>query len=85
MDDETLKFFAKICFREATAKDYSDWAIYCLEQGLDSKNLRIPVSMFNAGYTCEVESYFIKSLDKLNWNYPTNEEGFLTKLWKRIF
>ena len=74
MDDETLKFFAKYCLRETTVKDFSDWAIYCLEQGLDSKNLRILASMFNAQYLSEIQTYFIKSLDELNLAYPVEEK-----------
>ena len=74
MNDETIKLFAKHCFREASAKDFSDWAIYCLEQGIDSKNIRILASMFNAQYVSEVETYFIRSLDDLNWNYPIKEK-----------
>ena len=73
MNDETLKFFAKYCFGETSVKDFSDWAIDCLEHGLDSKNLRILASMFNAQYLAEVETYFIKSLDEMNLDYPTDE------------
>ena len=83
MDDATLKFFAKICFNEVTVKDYSDWAIYSLEKGFDSKNLRILASMFNAGYISEVEPYFKKSLNELNLSYPIVEE-FLPEYAKSI-
>lgn len=83
MNDETIKLFAKHCFREASAKDFSDWAIFCLEQGINSKNIRILSSMFNAQYVSEVETYFFRSLDDLNWNYPL-AENFLLEYAKLI-
>lgn len=70
MDNETLKFFAKYCLEETSPRDFSDWAIYCLEKRLDSKNLRILASMFDAQYVIEIEPYFTKSLNDLNMNYP---------------
>jgi hypothetical protein len=74
MNDETITFFAKYCFQEVSAKDFSDWAIYCLEQGIDSKNIRILASMFNTQSISEVKTYFIRSLDDLNLNYPIAEK-----------
>ncbi len=77
MNDQTLKLFSKYCLHETSAKDFSDWAIYCLEHGIDSKNIRILASMFTAQYESEVSTYFFKSLDDLNWNYPSAENCLL--------
>ncbi len=74
MKEETIKLFAKICFGEVSARDYSDWAIYCLEQGMDSKNIRILASMFNTKSVSEVATYFIRYLDDLNWHYPLEKD-----------
>lgn len=71
--NENLGFFAKYCFGEIAPKDFSDWAIYCLEEGLDSKNLRILASMFDVLYVSELEPYFVKSLDDLGLDYPKEE------------
>lgn len=73
MNNETIKLFAKYCFGEASARDFSDWAINCLENGFDSKNIRILASMFNAQYLSEIEPYFIRVLDDLNRDYPKEE------------
>lgn len=83
MDDETLKFFAKYCLRETDTRDFSDWAVHCLEKNLDSKNLRILASSFNVQYSSEIEPYFVKSLDELGLNYPIAEK-FLPKYAKFI-
>ncbi len=77
MNDETLKLFAKYCLHETNAKDFSDWAINCLENDIDSKNIRILASMFTAQYESEAATYFVKSLDDLNWNYPLAENCLL--------
>ena len=83
MNDDTIKFFAKYVLGEASPKDFSDWAINCLEQNIDTKNIRILASMLNAQYISEVETYFIKSLNDLNWNYPT-AENFLPEYAKIV-
>ncbi len=77
MNDETLKLFAKYCLHRTSAKDFSDWAINCLENGIDSKNIRILASMFTAQYENEVSKYFFKSLADLNWNPPSAEKCLL--------
>ena len=74
MNDENVKFFAKYCLGEVSPKDFSDWAVNCLEKGIDTKNIRILASMFNAQYTSEVETYFIRSLDDLNRDFPKKEK-----------
>lgn len=74
MNDEHIKFFAKYCFGEVSPKEFSDWAVNCLEKGIDTKNIRILASTFNVQYTSEAETYFIRSLDDLNWDYPIKEK-----------
>lgn len=74
MNEETVKFFAKYQFGDVSAKDFSDWAIDCLEKGIDSKNIRILASMFNAQSVSEIEDYFFRSLSDLNWKLPAKED-----------
>jgi len=40
MNEATKHFFVKIYLQQASSGDYVDWAIACLEDGVDSKRLR---------------------------------------------
>jgi hypothetical protein len=82
MDEETNTLVAKWYLAQSfygrvSAKDFSDWAIHLLEQGLDSKNIRILASMFNVDIFLEVEDYFRRSLKDLDWQFPNIEECLL--------
>ena len=80
MNDETETLIARWYLAQndygiISAKDFSDWAIFLLEQGFDSKNIRILASMFNADNFSEVENYFHRSLKDLGWQFPNIENS----------
>ena len=82
MDEETNTLIAKWylardSYGTVSARDFSDWAIQLLEQGFDSRNIRILASMFNADIFLEVEGYFHKSLKDLAWEFPNIEDCLL--------
>ena len=79
MNEETNTLIAKWYlvqnhFGSVSARNFSDWAISLLEQGVDSKNIRILASMFNTDVFLEVEDYFLRSLKDLDWKFPNTEE-----------
>lgn len=57
-----------------TYEEYVDWAVGCLESGLDSKNIRILASLRKPLYSSEVEEYFNRSLRDLGWHLPDRKE-----------
>ena len=57
-----------------TYEEYVDWAVGCLESGLDSKNIRILASLRKPLYSSEVENYFNRSLHDLGWHLPDRKE-----------
>lgn len=78
MNEETNTLVAKwylaaYLHRGISPRDFSNWAISLLEQGFDSKNLRILASMFNADMY-EVEDFFHRTLKDLRWTLPSKEE-----------
>jgi hypothetical protein len=57
-----------------TYEEYVNWAVGCLESGLDSKNIRILASLRKPLYSSEVEDYFNRSLRDLGWHLPDRKE-----------
>lgn len=77
MSSETIEIFAKRYLGSATSEDYVAWAIACLEQNIDSKNIRILASLHKPLYLSEVEEYFNRSLKDLGWTMPERRECLL--------
>lgn len=82
MNEETLKLIADRYMCSARFEDYIDWAFSCLEQGLDSKNIRILAGLQKAIEETEIEKYFSRSIADLGWEYP-NEKDCLVQCAKR--
>jgi hypothetical protein len=83
MNEATKHFFAKFYLQKVTSEDYVDWAIACLEDGFDSKNLRILSAMSSPLYSSEIDEKFRLALSELNWNFP-NEIELLLNYAKEI-
>lgn len=78
MDIETYDLIARIYlsqsnFGTVNPSEIADWAVSELEQGRDSKHLRILASAFDAKSRTELEVHFRQSLVELDWEYPTKE------------
>ena len=58
----------------ATYEEYVDWAVSCLEAGMDSKNICILASLQKPLYSSEVDDYFNRSLKDLGWELPPPKE-----------
>lgn len=74
MNLETIKLLAERHMGIATYEQYIDWAVSCLESGIDSKNIRILASLQKPLYSSEVEDYFKRSLRDLDWELPEPKE-----------
>ena len=84
MNEVTKQFFVKLYLQKASSDDYVDWAIDCLEEGLDSKSLRLLAGMSKThSITADFEDLFRQSLSELNWNYLDKKES-LFNLAKEI-
>lgn len=74
MNAETIKLLAERYLGRATHEQCVDWAISCLESGIDSKNIRILASLRKPLYPSEVEDYLSRSLRDLGWKLPEPKE-----------
>jgi hypothetical protein len=74
MNPETIKLLAERYMGTATYEQYVDWAVSCLEKGIDSKNIRILASLQKPLYSSEVEDYFNRSLKDLGGETPDPKE-----------
>jgi hypothetical protein len=74
MNLETIKLLAERYLGTATYEQYVDWAVSCLESGIDSKNIRILSALQKPLYPSEVEDYFHRSLKELGWELPEPTE-----------
>lgn len=74
MNEATKQFFVKLYLQRASSEDYIEWAIACLEDNYDSKNLRMLASMEKQSYSYEVEEKFRRALSELSWKYPNEKE-----------
>jgi hypothetical protein len=54
----------------ASPSDFVDWAVSCLEVGLDSKNIGILASLGRPSSMFEVENYLRGSFNDLGWRWP---------------
>ncbi len=78
MNQATKRFFARLYLEQAKSDDYVDWAIACLEDGFDSKNLRMLAATEKPFYPSEIEDRFRRSLNELGWSYPSRKESLLS-------
>lgn len=74
MNEETNTLIAKFYLKKTSVRDFPDWAVSCLEQDLDTKNIRILASMFEANSLSEIDMYFRRSLAELGWKFPEEKE-----------
>ncbi|MEK7723659.1 MAG: hypothetical protein AAB336_04870 [Acidobacteriota bacterium] len=74
MNEETNTLIAKIHLNKTNIRDFSDWAVSCLEQDLDTKNIRIVAAMYDATSLSEIDTYFRRSLNELGWEFPQEKE-----------
>ena len=77
MNEAMKQFFAKLYLQKASSDDYVDWAIACLEDGFDSKNLCMLAATDKSFYTPENETRFRRALDELGWKYLSKKEALL--------
>src|SRR4051812_4317717 len=68
----------KYALRRIHDGDYIDWAVGCLEDGLDSKSLRILAGFERFASPFECEEYFLKARTELALPEPTLEEALCT-------
>ena len=84
MDDDTICLMARHYLGENSPRDYSDWAVACLEKGFDTKNIRILASMFNAGSFAEIEINFRRAITELGLEFPSRKDFLLLTYTKFI-
>ena len=79
MNEATKKFFVKIYFEEEiSGSDFVDWAIACLEDGFDSKSLRLLAGMDKThSIRADFEELFRRSLQELDLKYLDKKEFLL--------
>ncbi len=78
MNQATKRFFAKLYLQQASSGDYVDWASDCLEDGFDSKSLRMLAGLNkNHNIKSDFGELFRQSLDELGWNYLGEKEVLL--------
>jgi len=65
MNDEVVKLLAE---QPLGKEGVSDWAIKCLENGFDSKSLRMLSAMNNSYSPSELDDYLRRSLEELGWD-----------------
>jgi hypothetical protein len=76
MNEATKQFFLKLNLEvHLDGSEYVDWAMDCLEEGLDSKSLRLLAGFDKKHpYKSDFEELFRQSLNELDWKYLSNEE-----------
>ncbi len=78
MNESTKQLFARIYLDKITSDNFVDWAMGCLEKGLDTKNLRMLAASEKPYYSNEIEIRFNKALNELGWQKPTKEESLFS-------
>jgi hypothetical protein len=76
MNEATKQLFLKLNLEQWTdGSAYVDWAVDCLEEGFDSKSLRLLAGFDKKHpYKIDFEELFRQSLNELGWRYLTDEE-----------
>lgn len=80
MNEATKQFFLKLNLEHWTdGSAYVDWAFDCLEEGFDSKSLRLLAGFDKKHpYKADFEELFRQSLNELGWKYLSDKEVLLT-------
>jgi hypothetical protein len=78
MNEITKQLFAMIYLEKITSDNFVDWAIDCLEEGLDTNNLRMLAASEKPYYSDEIEIKFNKTLVEFGWKKPTKEESLFS-------
>ena len=85
--EKTDYLFAKRFYTVFDSKDYVDWAMFLIENGVENENLYILAGL-DSSDTEEREKYFHKTLEDLNIEEPTNKilyaENFMLDLAKKV-
>jgi len=89
MNETTKQFFLKLILEQWTdGSGYVDWAFSCLEEGFDSKSLRLLAGFDKKHpYKADFEDMFRQALNELGWRYLTDKEvmlGYAKNLAKQI-
>lgn len=76
MNEATKQFFLRLNLNQWTdGSEYVDWAFTCLEEGFDSKSLRLLAGFDKKHpYKIDFEELFRQALSELGWRYLTDEE-----------
>ncbi len=79
MNEATKQFFLQLYLEsELDGSEYVDWAFTCLEEGFDSKSLRLLAGFSrDHPYKADFEELFRQSLNELDWGYLTDKEVLL--------
>lgn len=79
MNEATKQFFAKLYLEQwINGSEYVDWAFTCLEEGFDSKSLRLLAGLDKKHpYKIDFEELFRQSLEELGWKYLDKRESLL--------
>jgi hypothetical protein len=78
MNDLTKQLFARIYLDKIISDDFVDWAVACLEEGLDTKSVRMLAASDKPYYSIEIQERFNKALNELVWEKPTEKESLLS-------
>ena len=74
MNEATKQFLVKYYLEQVYTEDYIDWAIACLVDNFDSKDLRILSAMDKFAYKHEVEEKFRRALSEIGFEFPSKKE-----------
>jgi hypothetical protein len=83
LQETTYYLIGKQIFTHIDSKDYVDWAVYALENGYDSENLRILAGLDNADTEDRIK-YFNNSIEDLNLSFPTDKTKILSDFTKAL-
>jgi len=83
LQETTYYLIGKQIFTHIDSKDYVDWAVYALENGFDSENIRILAGLDSADTEDRIK-YFNKSIEDLNLIFPTDKTVILSDFTKSL-
>ena len=89
MNEATKQLFVNLYLEDDfTNENFVDWAMNCLEEGFDSKSLRLLAGMDrNHTFRADFEELFRQSLKELDWKYLDKKEslfGYAKDIAKQI-
>lgn len=71
---ETSTLLARRYLGRASLDEFVDWAFFLLEEGYDTKQIRMLSSLGSAPTWADVTYHFGQILDELNWTVPSPPE-----------